>query len=131
MQIGRAYIHEIDDLIDVDIPKGDKVRGAERACRIGALALALYTHPFFVKHSQALGGAMLVNTINYRDSVRFEASTVPWQRNYSDWARHGWLDVCKLVAALCPGGYDVAAAESPAMIAVAYANHHDGEGKPT
>lgn len=127
IQIGRDYVHEIDDLIDEDIPKG---QGADRVCRIGAMALRLYMHPFFAKHPQALGAAMLVNTINYRDSVKLEKSTVQWQRNYSDWARHGWLDVCKVVAAIC-GGYDNVANVSLEMLAVAYANHHDDKGEVT
>lgn len=100
LSIGHAYIHEIDDLIDEDIPR--KSPGTvERIGRIGMLALQLYTHPFFLRYSGALSAAMITNCNLYMDSVRWEKSDVPWQRNFSAWARHGWVDVALLVGFLC------------------------------
>lgn len=129
IQVGQLYVHEIDDLIDVDLPQGNRPSGAARACRIGALALKLYTHPFWMKHWPALRAVMYLNTLNYQDSVRLENSTVEWQRNFSDWGRHGWMDVCKVVGEIC-AGYDHVANQSLEILAAAYANHHDGDGKP-
>lgn len=130
LQLGRIYCHEIDDLIDEDVPAAARARAAERACRIGAMALRLYSHPFFQKNIQALGYAMMINTINYADSVAWEDSKTDWQKSYSDWARHGWLDVALVVASIC-GGYDVARNESRELRAVAYADHHSKTGNAT
>ena len=129
IQLGRVYCHEIDDLVDEDSGKS-KADIAERACRIGAMALQLYSHPFYQKHTQALGHAMLVNTINYADSVGWEGSKVEWQRSYSDWARHGWISVALVVASIC-GGYDCARNESKELWTLAYVDHHSKTGNAT
>lgn len=127
VQIGRNYVHEIDDLIDDDIPNANRSGGAERACRIGVLALELYTHPFFVKNSTMLATAMLTNTNNYADSVLWEKSDRQWQRGFSDWARHGWLDVVLVVAYICGGHFNMRS-ESAELRALSYSDHHDEKG---
>lgn len=127
IQIGKRYIHEIDDLIDEDLKQGNQARGAERVCLIGALAIELYTHPFFLKHGAALSAVMLINTNNYADSLRWEGSLVPWQRSFSDWARHGWIDVCLVVGYIC-GGYSSMRNESAELRTLSYADHHDDGG---
>lgn len=129
VQMGRLYCHEIDDLVDETIPAADTAVGVDRVCRIGMMALHLYTHPFFLKHSEALSAAMMVNTINYRDSVRCEKGN-EWQRQFSDWARHGWIGVVQVVGLIC-SGYDVVAQESLGLWAVAHGLHHDDTGKAT
>lgn len=128
LQLGRLYCHEIDDLIDADIPNSDRANGAERMCRIGAMALDLYTHPFFVAHSAALSTAMRLNTANYADSVLWEKSQIEWQRQFSDWSRHGWINVILVVAAIC-GGYPNMRAESAELWEYAYVEHHDEKGQ--
>lgn len=130
IQIGRQYVHESDDLIDVDVARSDKRGAVIRACRLGALALELYTHPFFLKNIAALKYAMLRNIHAYRDSVLFEGSSVPWQQQFSDWARHGWLEVCTTVGDIC-AGYDHTANETLEMRAVAFSDHHNEAGKAT
>lgn len=127
MQMGRIYIHEIDDLIDEDIARGaHHAQAAQRVCRIGAIALDLYTHSFFLKNAAALKAAMMLNTINYADSVAWEDSKVDWQRQFSDWSRHGWIDVCLTIARIC-GGYDHAKAISLELRTNSYVDHHDKE----
>lgn len=130
IQIGRHYIHESDDLIDVDVTSADKRSAAIRACRLGAIAIEFYTHPFFLKNMAALKYAMLRNIHAYRDSVLLEGSSVPWQQQFSDWARHGWLEVCTTVGDIC-AGYDHTANETLEMRAVAFSDHHDESGKAT
>lgn len=129
VQLGRIYMHEGDDLIDEDVLAGDKVAAAKRAARLGAMALRLYTHPFFLKNIDALKHAMLRNFHNYRDSVIWENSDVEWQRQFSDWARHGWLEVCMTVGEIC-GGYDNVANESLELRTMSYVEHHSGKGEP-
>lgn len=128
IQIGRIYCHEIDDLIDEDVPKANRISAAQRACRIGALALQLYTHPFFLKNMPALRAAMMLNTSNYLDSVEWEEASSEWQRHFSDWARHGWVQVVLVVAEIC-GGYENMRNESQELTTMAYANHHN-QDKP-
>ena len=130
LQLCRYYCHEIDDLVDETIPQADKSGGIDRVCRIGALALKLYTHPFFLKHLDALSAVMMLNTINYRDSCHAEASTIPWAQNFSDWARHGGIDVSLVVGEIC-GGYERTVGESMALRHVAYQLHHDAKGNAT
>lgn len=125
--LGRTYVHLADDKVDGG--PVDAVAAARRDCRLGALALELYTHPFFVQNMAVLKYAMLRSFHAYEHSVRWEKSELPWQRNYSDWARHGWLDVCLTVGDIC-SGYDRTAAEYPEMMAMAYANHHAVDGAP-
>lgn len=128
IQIGRRYIHEGDDLIDIDVANGDTRSAAIRSCRLGAMCLELYTHPFFIKNMAALKYAMLRNLHNYKDSVLCEDSKVPWQKQFSDWARHGWLDVCLTVGDIC-AGFDNTSNESLEMRALSYAEHHSESGK--
>lgn len=128
LQIGRRYVHEIDDLIDEDIPKADRVSGGQRACLIGSLAIELFTHPFFIRHSAILATAMMTMTNNYADSLRWEKSQVPWQSGFSDWSRHAWLDVVLIVAYIC-GGYEAMRNEAAELRAMSYADHHDAKGE--
>lgn len=125
IEIGRQYIHEADDDID---EQSSKAVAVDRKCRLGALALELYTHPFFIKNMPALKYAMLRNLHNYRDSVMWEDSEVPWQREFADWARHGWLDVCITVGDIC-GGYVKTCNETLEARALSYVDHHDQTGK--
>lgn len=128
VQLGRLYCHAIDDLIDEDLTKGNAVTGAERACKIGAMALQLYTHPFFLRHAAVLRSHMMLNTLTYADSVRWENDKEEWKRQFSDWFRHGWVQVCLVVGELC-GGYDNARSVSTEMWTMAYANHHKPTGE--
>lgn len=123
IQIGRLYVHEIDDLVDEEFTKQAK---AEQVCKIGALALCLYTHPFFLKNMAVLRSAMMINTNTYLDSVMWEESDVAWKRQFSDWARHGWIQVVLIVAEIC-GGYISMSSASRELWTMAYVAHHDGD----
>lgn len=130
LQLGRHYIHLIDDVIDEDLPKANREQGAERMCAIGAMAIALYSHPFFIAHREALGQAMLTCTNAYADSVAWEQSETPWQRQCSDWARHSWIEVALVVAYIC-GGYENMRGCSAELRAMSWADHHNQTGKVT
>lgn len=123
IQLGRMYVHEIDDLIDEE---NTKLARAEQVCKIGALALCLYTHPFFLKNMAVLRSAMMLNTNNYLDSVQWENSEMEWRKQFSDWARHGWIDIVLVVAEIC-GGYTNMRNESMELRTMSYLAHHDGD----
>ena len=129
LQLGRRYVHLIDDVIDEDIPQANQARGAERICEIGALAIDLYTHPFFLANREALAQAMMTNTNSYADSVAWEKSGTKWKRDFSDWARHGWVEVALVVASIC-GGYRHMRAMSQELRTVCYMDHHKPDTTP-
>lgn len=129
MQSMRLFVHLIDDIIDEDLDPQHKQRGAERLCQMGALALHLYTHDFFRKNQGALHGAMLNATMDYANSVAWE-DLEGWRGEASDWLRHGSIRVVALIAAIC-GGYRHARPFSEELWTLAYALHHDKEGRPT
>lgn len=123
---GNKYCHLIDDVIDEDLVEGNRTRGAKRICAIGLMAIELYTHPFFQKFWKELGQAMATCTQLYAQSVEWEESKVDYQRNFSDWARHAWLDVVLAVAKIC-GGHEHMMAVAPELRAMSHVDHHDGE----
>lgn len=125
IQLGRAYVHEGDDQIDEETT--DKIAAAKRGCKLAAMALELYTHPFFLKNMAALKAVLLLNFHYYKDSVLWEESQVQWQSNFADWARHSWLMVCLAVGDIC-AGYDQTSNESPEMHTMSYVNHHGIDG---
>lgn len=127
LQLGRVWCHLSDDIVDEDLKDGNRQRGAERLCRLGSLSLDLYTHPFFLEHGPALKQAMKTNISNYAMSLKWEDSKVEWQRNFSDWSRHGWLNVCMAVAEIC-GGYDHMMSLQEEAWTMAFADHHQ-DGK--
>lgn len=128
VQVGRLYIHLIDDVIDEDLPAANRLNGARRMCKIGAMAIDLYTHPFFVKHWAALKHAMHNCTHLYAESIEWEKSGVAWQKSFSDWARHSWIDVLLVVAEIC-GGYENRVEAAKELRAMSYLDHHDEQGE--
>ena len=127
MQLMRRYIHVSDDLIDEDIPAAKKLSGAERMCSMGALALRMYSHPFYVKNSNALHAIMLINFAAYTQSVKWE-NEEGWKGVCADWLRHGGIYVLQIIAAIC-GGYDHMVSFNDELWTLAYDLHHDPEGK--
>jgi hypothetical protein len=116
------YCHEIDDIID-----GERT-APEQVLSTFARAAGLYTHPFFLKHGAALRAAALSVTATYADTVAWEKSGVKWQREWADYHRHCSNEMVLAVATIC-GGYDHARAVMPELRAIAYAEHHDRNGK--
>lgn len=128
MQSLRAFVHLSDDIVDEDLAPEHKKRGAERLCQLHALALQLYTHPFFKKHEGPLHAAQLSNLVAYADSVQWEGET-GWKGTCADWLRHGGIEVVMIIAAAV-GGYDHMRSFSQELRTLAYELHHDAEGKP-
>lgn len=127
--MGRVYIHLLDDIIDEDLaPNGDRKQGIQRVLRLAAMALELYSHPWFRQNALLLSSVMLIANVNFADSVDWEQATEDWKRQWSDWSRHGWLDAVLLTAYLC-GGYEHMASMSKAVRQIAWEQHHDETGK--
>lgn len=118
----RRYVHEIDDLVD-----GDR-RGPECLLATFALAIELYSHPFYLKNISGLRQMALNVTNCYADSVAWEHSPTGYQRDWADHARHAGAEMVLAVAAIC-GGYDHMRAISPELRAICYWEHHTPEGK--
>lgn len=128
--LGREYIHLYDDIIDENLlGNGDKNQGVQRLIRLAAMAIELYTHTWFKKNSLLLSSVMMISNLHFSDSVEWEKSDIPWQRQCSDWFRHGWLDAVMLTAYLC-GGYEHASKHSKCFKQIAWEQHHDEKGNP-
>lgn len=121
IQLMRLYVHLIDDIIDEDLVKLDRARGAKRICQMGVMALSLFTAPFFLKNSAALSTIITSMTVAYWDSVGWEAET-GWKRDCSNWIRHGHIEVCIIIACIC-GGYEHATSVSKELRQLAHELH--------
>ncbi len=145
------YVNLVDDIVDEDLAVGRvtpcapsdttggegghgvtrptwSLRGAERVCRMGALAIMVYSHPFYLKNLAALRQIALNCTNAYMDSVRFEKSTQAWQRDWADHYRHFGSEMVIAVAGIC-GGYAQMRAVSETLRVICWQSHHDAEGK--
>lgn len=117
------YVHQIDDIID-----GERTT-AEEILATFALAIGVYSHPFYLQHLVALRQLVLNVTNLYADSVQFERSDVAWQREWSDHNRHAGQELVLAVACIC-GGYQHMRTISAEQRVMCHSDHHDREGKP-
>jgi hypothetical protein len=144
------YVNLVDDLVDEELssdewrvtsdkresdgaqrsarPTSAIIRGAERLCGMGAAAIALYSHPFYLKNLPALRQIALNCTNAYMDSVRFEKSSQAWQREWADHYRHFGSEMVIAVAGIC-GGYQQMRAVSETIRVICWQSHHDEKGQ--
>lgn len=122
LTLWHEYVHAIDDIEDEDTTP-------EFRLRTFILALELYTHPFFKANELRLKQIVLNCTNAYADTLAWEKSETPWQREFADHYRHFGAELVIAVAQIC-GGYDHARSVSLEQRAVNYLEHHDGAGKP-
>ena len=122
LQLWRKYVHDIDDIID-----GDRTE-AEFVLATFASAAALYSHPFYLKNIAALRAVVFNVTNGYADSVAWEHSDKPWQREFADHYRHAGAEMALAVAGIC-GGYDHMRSLSLELRIACYTAHHTAEGK--
>lgn len=116
------YVHEIDDIMDGERPaKRDQLKTFGRA-------IALYSHPFYLRHMAALRAVALNVTVTYADVVDWESSPDEWKANWVDANRHCGMDMVLAVAGIC-GGYEHAFNISQEQRAICWLDHHDREGK--
>lgn len=119
----REYVHRIDDIVDGDSP------GPEPLLASYAQAIAVYTHPFFLRNIAALRQVALNCTNAYADSVLFEKSDQAWQRQWADHYRHFGAEMVLAVAGIC-GGYAHMRSLSPELRVLCYYEHHTADGQP-
>jgi hypothetical protein len=118
----RDYVHAIDDLVDGD------ARGPEALLATFAMAPTLYSHPFYLNNMAALRQVVLNCTNAYADSVMWERSPVPWQRDFADHYRHYGAEMVLAVAQIC-GGYQHMRSISPELRVICWHEHHTPGGK--
>ena len=111
-----SYIHAIDDLVD------EPTTGEWRIA-VFIQALEIYNHPFYLKHRERLNPIIIHVTNLYADAVAWENSDVDWQKQFSDYARHGGVDMV-LAVAFIVGGYPHLRAISGELRAVNYCTDH-------
>jgi hypothetical protein len=142
------YCHAIDDVIDEIVLKRRAedsppyLAQAEFVIGVFAAAVALYSHPFYLRHIGALKAVVLNVTAMYAQTVQWESTggnggacarppggNGDWRETWADMHRHCSLEVVTAVAVIC-GGYAHARAVIPECRVTAYAEHHDGKGTP-
>lgn len=122
------YCHQVDDIID-----GER-EAAEDILATFALAITLYSHPFYLRNIAALRQVALNVTSMYADTVRWERpggrqKPTDWQLAWADHHRHAALEMVAAVAMIC-GGYTHARAMMPELRTMAWHEHHDHQGRP-
>lgn len=117
------YCHEIDDIID-----GERLR-SEAILETFARAPMLYSHPFYLKHLDALRAVVLNVTNIYCQTVQWEGSKLEWQRQWADHHRHCSSEMVMAIAQIC-GGYAHARATMEELRVMSYHEHHDLRGDP-
>lgn len=116
------YCHQVDDLIDGERSKPEEILATF------ALAITLYSHPFFLRHVSALRQVALNTTSMYADSVGWEKAQ-DWRGTWADHHRHCALEMVAAVAMIC-GGYTHARQLMPELRKMAWHEHHNQNGKP-
>lgn len=121
LQLWATYAHEVDDIIDGDRPDPQDILATF------ALAIELYSHPFYLQHLEALRQVMLNTTNLYADTVAWEKSPTPWQAQVADAMRCCGNEVTLAVALIC-GGYRHARRVSLQHRELCWRNQHEPEG---
>lgn len=119
----RGYVHDIDDIID------EKVSN-EFIIATFMQAVFLYSHPFYLKHLDALRQIVVNCTNAYADTVAWEKSEVTWKKNFSDHYRHFGAEMVIAVASIC-GGYVHAREISLVLRELCWLEHHNEKGEMT
>ena len=117
----RDYCHLIDDLAD-----GHAL--PEQAVRMGALAVTLYSLPFYRRHADRLQVVVLLVTNAFADSLELEQRPEPYARRLASVMRHAGGDLVRAVALIC-GGYDHLRRISPRLHLLGLRDQHYTEGE--
>lgn len=92
------YCHEIDDIVDG--ARTDK----QAILSTFALAMMVYSHPFYLRNLMELRAIALMVGVLYGDSVAWEDEN-GWRKEFSKVYRHAANEMVLAVAVIC-GGYD-------------------------
>lgn len=114
------YVHGIDDIEDEETTP-------EFRLKTFALAIEVYTHPFFLQNMSRLKQVALNCTNAYADCVKWEKSEVPWQREFADHYRHFGCEMPLAVASIV-GGYEAMRSVSLEYRTACYVDHHKPNG---
>ncbi|CAK0765712.1 conserved hypothetical protein [Gammaproteobacteria bacterium] len=122
LEVWREYVHRIDDLVD---------EGCEPEALLAtfAMAIELYSHPFYLKNLVALRQIARNVTNGYADVVKWEGSKVKWQAEWADHYRHIGQEMVLAVASIT-GGWAGMRHVSETLRTVGWIEHHDKDGRP-
>ena len=115
------YVHAIDDIEDEETT-------SEFRLKTFALAIEVYSHPFYLTNLSRLKQVALNCTNAYADVVKWEKSEVPWQKEFADHYRHFGCEMPMAVASIV-GGYAAMRAVSLEFRTACYVDHHKGNGE--
>ena len=117
-----AYVHLVDDIVDEDM---DKVTRGAQVCAMGATALELYSHPFYLANVARLGQVALNCTNAFADVIPWEAwegVDGKWKERFADVYRHFGCEMVLAVASI-KGGYNLMRAISEQLRVMCWTDH--------
>lgn len=134
LMLCRHYTHSIDDVHDIPERRADD----EYIGLVFNKALDLYSHDFYVTHRHKLYSIFKLAHNTYYDSLKWEKSTIEWQRTFADVIRNCAnefvLTVLEIVVLEETQSYDLAyAAKREVSLLLrekSWLDHHDADGKP-
>lgn len=129
LKLWSKYVHRVDDIEDT-------VTTAEMRLGTFALAIPIYSHPFYLKHLPELSMVAKLCTNAYADVVDWEHKGDKWQLEFADVYRHFGQEMVFAVACICAREQGRSEHEHLRSISqewrcMSYHAHHDKSGKPT
>lgn len=121
LRLWRSYVHAIDDIVD-------ESPGTEHLLGTFAMAIQVYTHPFFVANAASLKQLAVNCTNAYADSVAWEKSDTEWKRQFADHYRHFAAEMVLAIASIC-GGYSHMREASKVLREICWKEHHNEKGE--
>lgn len=116
-----TYVHKIDDIEDEETTSDFRMG-------VFALAIEIYSHPFYLANLHRLKQVALNCTNAYADCLKWEKSEIPWQREFADHYRHFGCEMPLAVASIV-GGFEAMRGVSMEFRTACYVDHHDPEGR--
>src|SRR5208283_1061444 len=120
-----AWVHGIDDLIDEGLGSGvpglEPAEARQRIVNTFAQAVVVLSHPFYVKHVDALRMTAVLVANRYADTVNYEYAdkAESWQKQWADHHRGVAMEMAMAVALIC-GGWAHARSLSQELVELCY-----------
>lgn len=122
-----TYVHQIDDIIDEEIPK-DNVKD-EFILKTFEMAHDIYVNTYYLNHLFELKPLVKMASNTYMDSVQMERSNSNWKKSYADVLRTMGNEVLLAVIEI-EGGIDLRRRASIELREISYKTHHTALGFP-
>lgn len=128
LRLWSPYVHAIDDIMDEKVSK-------QFILRTFAMAIPLYSHPFYLRYLPELSMVAKLVTNAYCDVVDWESSDEKWKKEFVDVYRHFGQEMQLSVAAICArikgiSEHDHLRTISQEGRTMSFFQHHSPDGTP-